>query len=309
MKQTILGANGIIATELAKELINYTNDIRLVSRNPRKVNANDELVSADLTDGQATDKAVKGSDIIYLTVGIPYKTKLWQQQWPVIMDNVIMACKKHKAKLVFFDNVYMYGKVDGWMKEDSPYRPVSKKGKVRAQIAKRLMDEVEAGNLKALIARAADFYGPNTPGSMISAVVFENFAKGKSAMYMLNDKAKHSYTYTPDAGKATALLGNTDSAYGQVWHLPSDHEVLSGEEFIRKTAAEFRVKPKYKVIPMGFLKALALFNPIIKASLEMLYQNKYDYLFDSSKFQKAFNWKPTAYTSGIKNTVASYQHK
>lgn len=33
--QTILGAGGSIGTELAKELINYTKDIRLVSRNPK----------------------------------------------------------------------------------------------------------------------------------------------------------------------------------------------------------------------------------------------------------------------------------
>lgn len=307
MKQTILGANGIIATELAKSLPEYTKDIRLVSRSPKKVNQTDELFSADLNSASATEKAVAGSEIVYLTVGIPYKTKLWQKQWPVIMQNVIDACKKHKARLVFFDNVYMYGKVDGWMTEETPYRPVSKKGEVRANIANMLMQEVNAGNLQALIARAADFYGPNTPGSMISAVVFENYAKGKSAMYMLNDKVKHSYTYTPDAGKATALLGNTKTAFGQVWHLPSDHQVLTGENFIKKTAEAFQVKPKYKVIPMGFLKVLALFNPIIKESMEMLYQNKYDYLFDSSKFQKAFNWKPTPYEEGIQTTVASYR--
>ncbi|MFW5761941.1 MAG: NAD-dependent epimerase/dehydratase family protein [Cyclobacteriaceae bacterium] len=307
MKQTILGANGIIATELAKALIEYTKDIRLVSRNPKKVNDTDEVLPADLMNADATYNAVKGSSIVYLTVGIPYKLKLWHKQWPVIMQNVIEACKKEQAKLVFFDNVYMYGKVDGWMTEATPYRPTSKKGEVRAHIANMLMQEVNAGNLQGLIARAADFYGPNTPASMISAIVFENFAKGKSAMYMLNDKAKHSYTYTPDAGKATALLGNTDSAYGQIWHLPSDHNVLTGEEFIKLTAGEFQIKPKYKVIPGGFLRVLALFNSIVKESLEMLYQNKYDYLFDSSKFQKKFNWQPVSYQEGIKATVASYK--
>lgn len=307
MKQTILGANGIIAKELARELPKYTSDIRLVSRNPQPVNDTDELIKADLTDSKATDRAVEGSDIVYLTAGIPYKAKLWQKQWPIIMQNVMSACKKHAAKLVFFDNVYMYGNVDGWMKEDTPNRPVSKKGKVRAQIADMLMDEVKAGNLQALIARSADFYGPETPNSMISAVVFENFARGKRAMYMVNDQVKHSYTYTPDAGKATALLGNTAAAYGEIWHLPTDHNVMSGKEFVEKTASEFQVPAKYKVIPSGFLKVLALFNPIVRESLEMLYQNKYQYLFDSSKFQKAFDWQPTTYAEGIKATVASYR--
>jgi len=309
MKQTILGANGIIGNELAKSLLQYTRNIRLVSRNPKSVNNSDELFAADLLNANETEKAVAGSEVVYLTVGITYKAKIWQKQWPIIMQNVMDACKKHQAKLVFFDNVYMYGKVDGWMTEDTVQKPISKKGKVRAYVADMLMAEVERGNLKALIARSADFYGPNTPASMISAIVFENFAKGKNAMYMLNDKAKHSYTYTPDAGKATALLGNTYSAYGQVWHLPSDHDVLTGKEFIHKTAEAFEVAPKYRVIPLGFLKVMALFNPMIKESLEMLYQNKQDYLFDSTKFQKAFNWKPTLYPEGIEQTVKSYKRE
>ena len=109
--QTILGANGIIAVELAKELYqNYTTNIRLVSRNPQKVNDTDELVSADLLNADATDRAVAGSEIVYLTAGLPYNARIWQEQWQVVMQNVINACKKHGAKLVFFDNVYMYGR-------------------------------------------------------------------------------------------------------------------------------------------------------------------------------------------------------
>ena len=79
--------------------------------------------------------AVKGSQIAYLTVGLPYKTAIWQQSWPVIMSNLINACKEHSTKLVFFDNVYLYGRVDGWMTEETPINPCSKKVEVRAQIA------------------------------------------------------------------------------------------------------------------------------------------------------------------------------
>ena len=46
------------------------------------------------------------------------------------------------------------------MTEETPMNPVSKKGKVRAEIAKMLMDAVEKKNVKAIIARAPDFYGP-----------------------------------------------------------------------------------------------------------------------------------------------------
>ncbi|MCD6374909.1 MAG: NAD(P)H-binding protein [Caldisericaceae bacterium] len=81
--QTILGAGGTIANELARALQDFTNQIRLVSRQPKPVNETDQLVVADLTDAQATEQAVKGSEVVYLTVGLPYRTKIWQKHWPV----------------------------------------------------------------------------------------------------------------------------------------------------------------------------------------------------------------------------------
>jgi nucleoside-diphosphate-sugar epimerase len=303
--QTILGSSGIIGTELAKSLLQYTDKIRLVSRKPKLVNPTDQLVIADLTNAQQVLSAVEGSQVVYLTVGLQYKISVWQKQWPIIMQNVIAACKTHKAKLVFFDNVYVYGLVNGWMKEDTRVNPISKKGEVRAQIAQMIMSEVEKGNLDAIIARAADFYGPNTPLSFVTVTVFNNYKKGKKAQWFIDANKKHSMTYTPDAGKATALLGNTNSAYNQVWHLPTDKNVLTGKEFIELAAKEFGVKPNYTVLKMWMIQMAGYFIPVVKESIEMLYQNENDYLFESTKFEKAFNFKPTRYQDGIAATVKS----
>ena len=133
--QTILGANGNIAVELSKNLIHYTDKIRQVSRNPKKVNNSDELFSADLLSYEQTEKAVAGSEVVYLMPGLEYNTKVWKESRPKVMKNTLDACKKHNSKLVFFDNVYSYGKVDGVMTEETPFNPISKKGEVRAQIA------------------------------------------------------------------------------------------------------------------------------------------------------------------------------
>ncbi|HRN27760.1 MAG: NAD-dependent epimerase/dehydratase family protein [Ignavibacteriaceae bacterium] len=303
--QTILGSSGIIGTELAKSLLQYTDKIRLVSRKPKRINPTDQLVVADLMNTQQVLSAVEGSQVVYLTVGLQYKISVWQKQWPIIMQNVIDACKTHKAKLVFFDNVYAYGLVNGWMKEDTRVNPISKKGEVRAQISQMIMSEVEKGNIDAIIARSADFYGPNTPLSFVTVTVFDNFKKGKKAQWFLDANKKHSMTYTPDAGKATALLGNTNSAYNQVWHLPTDKNVLTGKEFIELAAKEFGVKPNYTVLKMWMIQMVGFFIPVVKESIEMLYQNENDYLFDSTKFEKAFNFTPTSYQDGIVETAKS----
>ena len=210
--QTILGSTGTIGNVLAQTLSQYTDKIRLVSRNPKKINENDELFSANLFDAEETLKAIERSDVVYLTLGMKYDINVWRTQWPKLMKNVLDACKKNNSKFLFFDNIYIYGKVDGWITEDSPIKPDSEKGKVRAELHKLIMSEVEQGNLNAIIARAADFYGPNTPLAFVNVLVFDNLKKGKKPQWLIDANKKHTYTYTPDAGKATAILGNTESA-------------------------------------------------------------------------------------------------
>ena len=303
--QTILGSTGVIGKGLAKHLPQYTGKIRLVSRNPKKVNETDELFSANLLDRQQVFKAVENSEVVYLTAGLQYKVNIWQTQWPIVIKNVIDACKSQSASLVFFDNVYSYGLVKGWMKEDTPHNPVSKKGEVRKQINEMLMREVESGNLNAMIVKAADFYGPETPLSFVNVIVFENFKKGKKAQWFINENKKHSMTYTPDAAKATAILGNTKSAYNQVWLLPTDSNALTGKEFIELAANAFSVKPDYLVLKRWMIQMVGLFVPVVRESIEMLYQYEHDYLIDSSKFEKAFDFKTTSYQEGIAETVKS----
>jgi len=303
--QTILGSGGAIGFELAKSLKEYTSEIRLVSRNPKKVNETDELMSADLLEIADVRKAVSGSTVVYLTAGIQYSAKLWNQNWPRIMRNVISACMESNVKLVFFDNIYMYdlGYLDG-MNEETQVNPSSEKGKVRAKIANMILDEVKKGNLTALIARSADFYGPGIKNtSMLNEMVFKPLSKGKAANWMMSVNFKHSFTYTPDAGKATALLGNSPDAYNQVWHLPTASNPFTGKEWIEKIAKELDVKPRYQVAPKFLVSIMGWFMPIMKEMVEMLYQYDRDYDFNSSKFEKTFKFQPTSYMDGIREVV------
>jgi nucleoside-diphosphate-sugar epimerase len=197
----------------------------------------------------------------------------------------------------------MYGKVIGPMTEETPFNPCSRKGEVRAKIAIMILDEVKKGELTALIARAADFYGPETYNSFLNMMVFENMKKGKSAQLMISKNLKHTFTYTPDAGKATALLGNTPSAFNQTWHLPTDSNALTGQQIVEFAAKELNVKPKITVLPKLMIQLAGLFNPIIKESVEMLYQYDSEYIFDSGKFDKAFTFDKFLYADGIRNSV------
>ncbi len=303
--QTILGAGGAIGIELAKALPEYTDRIRLVSRNPKKVNDNDELVQANLLDYKSVEDAVAGSEVVYLTAGLSYSTKVWQEQWPQLMDNVIKACCSRQAKLVFFDNIYMYdGSNLNPITEELPIDPPSKKGAIRAEIVNKIWRATKSNSCDALIARSADFYGPGIAGnSVLTEVVFKPLSKKQTATWFINDRFKHSFTFTPDAGKATALLGNTSEAYGRVWHLPTAGNPPTGKEWVEMIAQEFGVKPKHRVISRTFMKMMGWFVPVMKESVEMMYQYDKDYVFDSSKFENHFDLKPTSYADGIKEVV------
>ena len=300
--QTILGSGGAIGKELAKALPQYTEKIRLVSRNPEKVNESDELFPGDLTNSEDVMRAVEGSEVVYLTAGLKYNHKVWQESWPRIMSNVIEACKTHGSKLVFFDNIYLYHPDSvGNLTEESPVEPMTKKGKVREQIVKMLFDAHQEGEIESLVARAADFYGPSIfKVSVLTETMFIPYSKGKTAQALGSVDKKHSFTYTPDAGKATALLGNTPDAYGQSWHLPTDPRPWTMKDFAEKIAGEFEAKPKIQVAGRFMVRVLGLFIPNLREMPEMMYQYENDYVFNSQKFEQKFGIKPTSYEEGIK---------
>jgi len=296
---TILGANGVIGRELSRALFTAAGGVRQVSRHPRAVNSSDETMAADLLDPQETASAVSGSTTAYLVAGLAYDARVWEAQWPWLMRNVIDACKRHGSRLVFLDNVYAYGRVEGAMTEATAFNPISRKGEVRARIATMLLDEMRAGNLEAMIVRSADFYGPGATNSFPHVMVFERLKSRKRPRWIGNPDAVHSFTYTPDLGDALAALGNTAGAYGQTWHAPTSGESLSGGAFVR-LACEWAGRPyALQTMPRAVLHALGWVVPVLRENREMMYQFDYDYRFDGSKAEAFLGRAPTSYSDGI----------
>lgn len=299
--QTILGANGQIAEELTRELYeNYTKDIRLVSRNPKKIHETNQLFSANLMDEKATEKAVEGSEIAYLTVGLPMNSQMWENQFPTMMKNVIEACKKHNAKLVFFDNTYMYAKTSEPQTEESPFFPTGRKSSVRAKMAEMLLNEINNKTIEAVICRAPEFYGPNKTQSITNSLIFDAIQQGKKLKIPLKDNTKRTLIWTPDAGRAMALIGNTPEAYNQTWHLPCNDSRPTYKELIRMTSKIYGQEFEYSVVKMWQFKIGSLFNKRLKELQELLPRYKYDTIFSSDKFKKRFpDFKITTFETGV----------
>ena len=192
-----------------------------------------------------------------------------------------------------------------FMTENAAIKPPSKKGEVRKVLREMILEETASNRLTGLIVRAADFYGPENKNSALSIMVADNLMKGKKAQVFGDPGKIHTYTYTPDAAKATAILGNTPDAYQQEWHAPTTKEKLTNIQWIEMIASELGTEPKYQKVPSFMLNIIGLFVPMMKEFPEMLYQYEQDYIFDSSKFENRFGLFATAPQEGIKNLIKS----
>jgi nucleoside-diphosphate-sugar epimerase len=261
--QTILGANGQIANELARELRRtHTTALRLVSRHPRKVHADDTLVAANLLDAAQTAAAVQGSDIVYFTAGLPQDDRL--------------------------------------LTEDTPFAPVGAKGRVRAAMASRVLAEMARGQIPVLIARAPEFYGPGQTQGVTNALVIDALRTGKTPRVPVRDDTRRTLIWTPDASRALAVLGNTADAYGQTWHLPCDDARLTYREFVTLACELFGRPVAYKVLGRWMLTAAALFSRRVRELRELLPRYGQDNRFDSTKFKRRFpEFKVTTYREGL----------
>jgi nucleoside-diphosphate-sugar epimerase len=300
MMHTILGAGGTVANALTRELNSKNEMVRLVSRKPvTSLNANTSWRKADLLSYEEVLAAAKGSTVIYVCAGLVYDVRIWREQWPVIMQNVINVAKETGARLIFFDNVYMYGLVEGPMTEETPYNPSSKKGEVRANIATRLMDEAKAGNISASIARAADFYGTDTGNSFMDMMLLSKYAKKEKAQWIGNPDKLHNFTYIPDAGRGMFLLGQNPDTDNQIWHMPTALPI-TGSEMIGLAASIYHVQPNFMAVNKLMMRLFGLFNQPAAGAVEMYYQYSHDYDFNSAKFEKHFSFTPAGYADGIR---------
>jgi len=304
---TVLGGSGAVGYAVVQELARRKLDIRVVERS--KDVQGFETVRADLLDPAQAAMAVKDSAYVYLCVGVPYNHKIWQAQWPVVMRNVLDACAEAKARLVFLDNIYMYGPdpLRVPFDESHPQEPPSKKGKVRKAVADMLLDAHRSGKIKAVIGRSADFYGPKARNSLLFSAFLENMLRGKEPQWLASPSARHNYAFTPDLGRALVTLALADDAYGQVWHLPVGDPILpreAAELYGKALDRDFRLR----YMPGVLLKLLSLFVPILREVREMSYQFNNDYLMSWEKYKARFpDFLITPYEEGIRETVDSFR--
>jgi nucleoside-diphosphate-sugar epimerase len=302
----IIGVSGATGSSVAKELLSHGKRVRGVNRSGRAGACSGvEVVRADAADAASMRDACSGAAVVYNCVNPPLAE--WREVFPRVMEAVIEGSAAAGAKLVFADDTWMYGKVDGPMTEDLPYRPVSDRGVLRALLAEMLMRAHATGKIRATIGRASELYGPAVR-SLLAQNLFTAALKGRIALWVGDRDMPLTPTFIDDFAKVLVTLGARDEALGQVWHVPHPAPT-SGREFIRTIFSEAGTSPKMIAVGGTLVGTLGLVSPMARAVAEMAYQFEQPFIVDGSKYLRAFGGDAiaTSYRDGIRDTVHWYR--
>ena len=301
----VLGASGGTGNAVARALAERGHRVRAVNRTgDADVPEGIERVAADVMKPDELRRALEGTAVVYHCAQPEYTR--WAEEFPPMNRAVVEATTGAEAKLVFTDNLYMYGSTDGAMKEDTPARPNSRKGRLRAQMAEELLAAHRAGKLRVAISRASDYFGPRGLDSATGDRLFEAALKGKKVPWLGSLDQLHTVSYTGDMGRAIAILGERDEADGQVWHLPAA-EPVTGRAFVELVSKALDRPLRPTVTTTGMVKLAGLFVPMIREVGDVMYQWTGPFVSDASKFQRAFGpFEVTPLDEAVRRTVAWY---
>lgn len=302
----VIGATGGIGNAVVRQLAKQGKRVRAVNRKGQgDFPAGVEARKGDITDAASAREVSKGASVIYNCANVFYAE--WVETFPRIVQGSIEGAASANAKLIFADNLYMYGKTpNGVMMETTSYNPQGKKGALRVQLAETLLNAHKSGKVQVVIGRAGDFYGPYS-NSATSALVFENVLAGKKAQWLGNPDAPHTLTYVDDFARGLVILGENERALGEVWHIPSG-EPVTGRQFIQIVYEILGQPMQMNTLGRLMMTLAAPFMPIARESLEVLYQFEAPFIMDSSKFKRVLGDMPvTPLREGVQQTIAWMQ--
>ena len=274
---------------------------------PAGLPAGVEFVACDILDPAAVQAAAQGVTQIVLAVGFAYARTVWRKNWPRAMENVLAAAEAVGARLVFVDNLYMYGPQRTPLHEDMALTRFGAKPAIRAAITETWLTAHRAGRVRVAALRASDFYGPGVAQSHLGEMGLAALAQGKPAMLIVDPDQPHDFAYVPDIARAVwSLLDAGDEDFGQAWHVPQA-AIRSTRQVLALGAAVAGVPLKIRRVPMALLPVLGVFNPLLREMVEMRFQWDRPYRVDATKFARRFWSDPTPFETGVAQTIRSFQ--
>lgn len=283
--QVVFGAGGGAGGAVVRALAAGGAEVRAVGRREMALPEGVTGVRADARDAEAVARACAGASVIYHCVNVPYAQ--WEEALPEVMAALIAGAGAAGARLVYCDNLYMYGRVDGPIREATPLRAEGPKGRLRVRLAETLLAAHGEGRVEATIGRGSDFYGPGATNTVTGMLVFPAVVEGKKAHWVGSLDQPHSLNYIDDFARGLITLGHAGRAPGEVWHIPPG-ETVTARTFIERVFERAGGSPRVGVYPRWMLRLGGLFDRQLREIVEVLYQFESPFVLDGSKFIDAF---------------------
>jgi nucleoside-diphosphate-sugar epimerase len=302
----VIFGTGPLGKATARELVALGHRVKIINRSGKTSDLppSVEVIKGDAHDHNFTRQVTTGASTVYQCAQPAYHQ--WAGHFPKLQASILEAAARNNARLVLADNLYMYGEPGGKpLLETNPYNPQTLKGRVRSEMARTALEAHESKRVRVALVRGSNFFGPEDHNQ--GDLIFKPAVLGKTINLLGKLDQPHTFTYTKDFGRALAILGTVDSAlearvYGRAWHVPSAAPITQAQllESIERHTGQ---KPKYQVGGALILNIMGLFNPTIKAVIEMLYEWNQPFVMDSSDFQKTFGMTPTPLETAVRETL------
>jgi nucleoside-diphosphate-sugar epimerase len=265
------------------------------------------FVACDALDREAVVNTARRGEQFVVTIGFAYRGDVWRDVWPKAIGNFVAACEATGARMVFIDNLYMYGPQTSPLVETMPLTAYGRKPAARAVATRIWMEACAKGRARVAALRAPDFYGPGVGLSYLGDPSIGAMAKGKAATIIGSPDIPHDYAYVPDIARAaTSLLAAPDSAFGQAWHAPCA-PTRTTRQILQIAAETLGTRLRLTVLPELLLGPLGLVVPFLRERKEMGFTFDRPYRVDCRKFAECFWSDPTPFEDGARKTALAFR--
>lgn len=237
---------------------------------------------------RGTDMAMsaQGADLIVNGLSPPGYHN-WDQLIPEITASVLTAGKASGATLLVPGNVYPYGMEPGPWNADTPHRPVSRKGRIRAEMEARYRDAAGRGQ-RCILLRGGDFLLPGAPQTLMNRVILEQVAKGK--ITALGDPgALHAYAYLPDMARAAVELVEMGQALPAYADIPFAGHAFTISDFADSVSHLLGRPMQMRQFPVWLFTVTSPFWELARELREMLYLSSFPHQLDPAPLRR---WLP-----------------
>ena len=302
-RHVVVGA-GPVGQATAELLVEQGREVLLVSRSG--VGPDIEGVrreAADVADAGRLAALAEGATALYNCVN-PSSYTVWPTFWPPVAEAFLAAAEESGAVLVTTAALYPYGPVDGPMVEGLPDAATTKKALIRAGMwaeAKRRHDD---GRIRAVEVRGSDYMGPRvTPAAGHVARVAQAALEGRTVRVFGSPEQPHSFTDVRDMARALVRVAGEPSAWGRVWHAPTNPAKTQTQVLEDVAASVGRSIGKVRSMPHVLLSVGGAVVPQLRELRETEYQFARPYVLDSSAIEAAFGLAPTPWAEVCRATA------